>query len=238
MSAIRLLALTMLSSTAAVQADVVVSVSADVLAEFDGTPVIDTSTVLTDSIVAFSSAQNSFTQSEQDWAYDATTSTLTGRGEVEAKKSVSAKPGGVHRGTTSLVFDFEIDSTVDYSLNGSFGFSNVINGTDDSISYVLSGPGGTIVSGSTTSTTGIASDPFSHSGTLLNDSGTGTTLYTLTFSSVLNETLNNEAAVIAGWNIAAFTIATSAPEPSAVALMLPIGLVLCFRRGTRGQKQP
>ena len=225
----------LLCLTPLARADVTATINGNVLADFDGAPTTDSSTLLVDSVVAFSSAQNSFTDTNQSWNYDATTLTLTGTGTAEAEKTVSAKPGGHHRGTTSLVFNFEIDANVDYSLNGTFGFSNVINGTDDSISYVLSGPSGTIVSGNTTSTAGIASDSFSHTGTLLNSSGTGTTLYTLTMSSVLDETLNNAASVTAGWNLTQFQLTTSTPEPSALILAILPCVVMTARRRRRVQ---
>ncbi len=227
-----------LTVTAAAKADVTATINADVLARFDGTDVTDSSTLLGDSIVAFSSANNSLTDTNQNWNYDAATLTLTGTGTTEAEKTVSAKPGGNHRGTTSLVFNFEIDSDVDYALSGTFGFSNAINGTDDSITYLLSGPGGTIVSGSATSTDSLNPDSFSHSGTLLNSSGTGTTLYTLTMASVLDETLNNAAAVTATWNLTSFQLTTSAPEPSSFALVLSAGIFTCVRRRKRSRRLP
>ncbi len=220
---LRLSCLLLLTHTA--HADLVsTSVVADVYAEFDGATDSASSTASGDTIGAFVAADNSFTDSDQTWAFDSLAQSLTGSGLVVTEKTTSPKPGGRHLGTNSLLFTFEIDRDVDFALDGTFGFSSALNGTNDSLLYALTGPSGTVVSGSTSSTAGITSDAFSHSGTLLNDSGTGTTIYTLAISSSLDEPINNQGSVSAGWQLTAFQI-TSTPEPSSI-LLLGFSLVI------------
>lgn len=217
----------LLTLTLPVRADLVTTnVTGDVFADFDGVTDSAMSSANADVIGAFVTAENSFTDADLSWAFDSGTQTLTGSGLVITEKTVSPKPGGAHLGSNSLVFEIEIDGDVDFFLDGTFGFSAPLNGTNDSILYALTGPGGTVVAGSTTSTAGIASDSFSHMGVLLNNSGTGTTVYTLTISSDLAETINNQGTVSAGWALTQFRIVSS-PEPSALWLLgLPaVGLV-------------
>lgn len=206
--------------TPAIGGLVSVSTSAEASAEFDGGPPdTATSTMNADSIGAFQSANNSFTEADLSYGFDSGTDTFSGTALIVAEKTVSARPGGDHCGTADYSFTFTTDETMDFTLAGTWGFDNITaTGTADSLSFLLEDSSGmAISSGSTTSGSGIASDTFSDSGTL----AAGT--YTFTISGKLFETLNNMTTAQAGWDLQQFTLSSSTvgtPEPSSLSLLI------------------
>ncbi len=203
------------------------SLSAEVLADFDGTVDTDNSTTDGATIGAFATGNNSFTDSDLTYAFDPTGSVLTGGALVVAEKTVSARPGGDHLGTNSLALTFTIDAVADFDLSGDWGFDGANPGVpSDSLIYVLTGPSGVVSTGSTTSNLGIASDSFSASGTLTPG------LYTFSINASLTETINNQGTAQAGWQISQFAL-THAPEPGSFSLVAMASCFALLRRRRR-----
>ncbi len=184
-----------------------------------------TSILPNDMLLKRVSQDNSFTETALNWSWDGTT--LSGNSLLTASKTVAARPGGAHRSSSDFVFAFTVDSTMDLTFGGLWGFSGV-QGINDLIMLELAGPSGIIVTDTSTGTTGIGSDAFSWAGTL--NPGT----YTLSFSGDLVKTINNAATAQGGWSINQFTLVNIAavPEPSVIGF-LALVLCGCNMRGRR-----
>ena len=183
----------------------------------------DNSSLTVSSISSLATADNSYTQSDLSWNWS--NNVLAGSSLLTGEKTVSARPGGEHIGSSDLVLQFTVDSLTNYSLDGTWGFVNIQPG-GDSLSVVLSDGAGTIDSDSTTSTSGINSNAMSMSGTI----GAGT--YTLSISGLLTETINNQGIAQAGWNITGFSLTNAAiPEPQTFALLFLL-LAACITRSS------
>lgn len=205
------------------KADLVIdSLTGSVFSEFDTVADSDSSTELTININSNVSANNSFTNSTADWSWS--DSTLSGSSLVTAEKTVSARPGGDHLGSSSLTIQFTVNAEMDYSLGGTWGLLNA-SGTDDAIGFELTGPAGVVASDISTGTAGIASDSFAASGQLT------TGAYTFTINSQLFETINNQGTAEAGWTLDFFTLTPVAvPEPTSALAGLSMLLVMLTRR--------
>lgn len=199
----RLIAVTVLTLTASVcQADLVTSSSSgNVYAQFALDVDTNSSTAPSAGIQALASGNNSFTQTALTYAFDLPNLTLTGNSLITAQKTVSARPGGDHTGTSQYLFNFEIDAPMKFDLDGTWGFAGSSGSGTDTLLYALTGPGGSVASGSTTSNLGVNSDTFSESLTLQAGS------YALTFTAELRETINNQDTRLAGWTIDGMTLA-------------------------------
>ncbi len=199
------------------QANIIVTnYAALVTAEFNATPVSASSGLPVDSLSVTDSGDNSFTTTDLSWNWDGTT--LTGSSLLTEEKTVAARPGGRHAATSSLAFEFTVNSTTEYTMSGTWGFET-ITGTDEVLGFTLTETSlGPIDADNSTGTTGINSDTFSSSGTL----APGT--YTLTFSAELYETINNAGLARAGWTLTEFNL-TAVPEPGSICgLLLLLGL--------------
>ncbi len=212
----------LLSPAAPVLADITnISFEGNVTSEFDGGVQNASSTLATDNLLETVSANNSFTTSDLNWNWDG--SILTGSSETQAEKTVSARPGGNHFGSSTFSFSFDVDQDSMFQLDGFWGTNNLSPG-GDVLQYQLVGPS-SIGPIAATGTTGINSETISNSGSLAPGS------YTLTFTSSINETINNQNSSTSGWIITAFSIATVAvPEPSAVIVLLAITMFCVSQR--------
>jgi hypothetical protein len=170
---------------------------------------------------AFAAEQNSFTDSDLDYSFNAGTSTASFSGSSFAEKTVSAKPGGDHIGLVDWTFTFTVDSDTEFALNGTWGFDSN-TGTNDFISYALTGPGTSVTNSITTGSTTV----FSEIGVI----GPGT--YSLVFDMELNETINNQGTRSGAFS-GAFSL-TAVPEPGSLSLMVVAMLTLgCGHRRRR-----
>ncbi|MDA8563953.1 hypothetical protein N9L06_05820 [Mariniblastus sp.] len=207
--------------TATATADLISSsISGSVDATFRGTTNSDSSTANSNVLVVTASGNNSSTVTNLGWMLSG--DTLTGTTLITESKALNQGRGGQHVGASDFVFNFEVDSPTDFVLDGTWGF-NTATGTDDSLAYTFTGPGGFSISDASTGTTGIMSDSFLQSGTLAPGA------YTLTFTADLVETFNNQDMAQAGWTINEFTL-TAIPEPA-------MSLVLMFMAGGSGARR-
>lgn len=199
----------------------------DVTADFDGTVDSDTSSAQPGALIVTASGNNSQTQTDVDWSWDGTS--LTGSSQGTAEKTVSARPGGDHTSSSVFSFSFDIDADSTFQLTGLWGTNN-LSGTDDSLTYLFTGPSGTVTTATSGGTSGVTSESISSSGIITPGS------YTLTFTSTLSETINNQQtgvnARVSGWAISEFSIVPVAvPEPSAaLPVLLAIFSHLAIRR--------
>ncbi len=168
------------------------------------------STLSTAALFRRVAADNSFTETALNWQWDGTT--LAGNSSLTAAKTVSARPGGDHQSSSDLVFTFTIDSRMDLSFGGVWGFSTV-QGINDLLMLELTGPTGVITTDTSTGTTGVASDSFSYSGTL--NPGT----YSLTLSGDLVRTINNATTLLGGWSLNQFSLVNSTAVPESSGLV-------------------
>ena len=189
------------------QADLIIdSLIGNVFSEYNATNNTQSSADWSTTIHINVTGNNSLTDSTASWTW--IDGTLSGSSLVTAEKTIAARPGGDHRGTSDLTLEFTIAGLTEFSLSGSWGLVNP-SGTDDSIRFELSGLSGIVVSDASGGTTGINSDTFAASGEL--EAGS----YTFTISSALLETINNQGTAQAGWTLDFFTLTTVAvPEPS------------------------
>lgn len=189
-----------------------------------------TSSNSSDAIQAYASEHNSFTDTNLEWNV-VSPGSISFSGSVFEEKTIAAKPGGDHCGIISYTYDFTIDSFMDFSLNGTFGFDQGLEpttGVDDFINYSLTG---TSVTGQTTSG---ATTAFAETGSL----GPGS--YSLIFNMEMYETINNNGNRGGGFD-GTFSLtdsSTSVPEPHSLSLVA-IGslMVLTARRRKRPRKQ-
>lgn len=206
---------------------VTATMAADVQADFRNQSQSDHSSVLSDTIGATASQGNSTTSTSLAYAFDFGAGQLTANSLIIAEKTQNRGRGGDHSGSISMVFDFQVDSQMSYSLDGTWGFlDNSTSGTADSLTYLLTGPSGTIVAGATTVSTGIGADSFSETGIL--NAGT----YQLSFQADLNERFNNRSLAQAGWTVDRFklTEVSAIPEPSSMVFFGLLSAVLATRR--------
>ena len=196
-----------------VAADVIsTSYSGSVTSVFNTLSDTQSSTLSNASLFRRVAADNSFTETALNWLWDGTT--LTGNSAMTAAKTVSARPGGAHQSSSNLVFTFTIDSQMDLSIGGVWGF-NTVQGINDLLMLELTGPTGVITTDTSTGTTGVASDSFSYSGTL--NPGT----YSLSLSGDLVRTINNATTLSGGWSLNQFSLvnSTAVPESSGLAVL-------------------
>lgn len=195
-----------------------------------GPPNTGSYSTLSGSISRTFTFENSFTTSSENhtWSGTGLTQSLTGAGLVTEEKTVSAKPGGSHEGTSTLTVVFTTTSATNLSLAGNWGFVGNTGTVPDSIGWTLVGPSTNMSQSAPTS--GGTGQPFSASTTL----GIGT--FTFTITANFNETINNQGTRTADWNLTSFQLssATSVPEPGVSSLALA-GLLLAsgWRRWRR-----
>ncbi|MCO8124631.1 PEP-CTERM sorting domain-containing protein [Stieleria sp. TO1_6] len=218
------------SSSAAV---VTANVSASVQANFEGKTDSAVSSALSDSISASSVELNSQTTSGINYSFDLANGALSASSLITTEKLVSAKRGGFHHGASSFLLDFQIDSEMEYSLHGTWGFfGNSNSAPPDSLGFVFSGPDGTIINRTSGVAGGTNAGAFNEVGTI----GAGT--YQLAFQSELNETFNSQDVARVGWAIEGFqlnstTTLSAVPEPSAVIFL---GLLSALGIGRRKRR--
>lgn len=203
------------------------TMTADVQAEVRGQTQNDSSSALVNTIGASVLQGNSTTNTTLAYAFDSGAEQLAANSIIIAEKAQNRGRGGDHFGSSSLVFDFQIDSQMEYLLDGTWGFlDNSTSGTADSLTYLLTGPSGTIVAGATTVSTGIGADSFSETGIL--NAGA----YQLSFQADLNERFNNRGLAQAGWTVDRFklTEVSAIPEPSSMVFFGLLSAVLATRR--------
>lgn len=193
------------------------NVDAGVMSAFDNANSFNAS----DTIGALATENNSLTDSDLEWEFDASSNCVTFSATALEEKTVSAKPGGAHSAQINYEFEFTIDTVMDFSLNGTYGFdygSDPTSGTDDSISYDLSSGGSPIVNGGITTGGTVV---YSESGTL----APGT--YKLSVNLFVNETINNagnRGGIFDGKFILSDSL-TGVPEPTSLSL-LAVGMLL------------
>jgi len=170
---------------------------------------------------SFVQMANSTTQTDLMYVFDAVSEILTANGAIAERKIDEPFPGVDHTGTSNYQFDFSIDETIDFTLNGVYGFSGNTGG-DDFINFSLTGPAGLVFSGGTTG------DPL---GTGYLETGTLTLTgdYTLEFDVQLIESINNAEDRSAVWT--AQFLFSSVPEPNGLSMScLAMLLIGNFRR--------
>ncbi|MFK7821256.1 MAG: hypothetical protein AB8G99_21255, partial [Planctomycetaceae bacterium] len=149
---------------------ITVSTNAEVSALFGDfsstTPNTDSSASNSGSVSTSQADNRSFTSADiTAFNFDTGTDTFSASALIIAEKTVSARPGGDHTGIASYEVSFTVDSQMDYTLSGTWGFlNNAAAGPADLLTYSLVDSGGaTLDSGSTTAN--VLTDPFSSSGT-------------------------------------------------------------------------
>ena len=205
---------------------VTASMAADTQARIRTATDSDVSSSLIDSFSSNASIDNSVTNSALAYSFDTNSGSLTASSLLTANKTVSARRGGDHLGSSSMSLTFQVDADTNCSMAGNWGFSGASFDLADSLTYTLRDDSATLITSSTTSNGGVGSAAFNESLTL----PTGT--YQLSFQSSLSETFNRQDFAQVGWTINRFQLSpvTAIPEPSGVFFFGLLSVVLISRR--------
>lgn len=193
--------------------------------EFNGQIVLDESSLALDAIQSVASRANSGTLSNLAWQWTGTE--LTASSSVLAAKSLFSFPlVSNHSASSNLTLQFTIDSRMTLNFSGNWGFLGT-SGSNELASFSLVGPGGNVVSDSTSSSSGVNSDSFAFSGIL--DPGS----YIFEIDISLSESIFLLGTREGGFNLNEFQL-RPVPEPSMIGpLMLILCLTIRFRRKPR-----
>lgn len=205
------------SSTLSASADAVFRVSSDA----------STSSKAADTVSALAFSDNSYSYSENAYSFDAGSGLLTAEMVLITEKYSSSRRGGDHSASSSLTFDFEIDSDTQFEIQGSWGFNQAsTSGTADQLSFTLEGPSGTVANAFTAINSGNNAETLSATGLL------SAGAYRLTLQAELNERITRRDFATAGMTIDRFqlTEVSAIPEPGYVAFLACGSMVILCRR--------
>lgn len=205
-------------------ADVVaVGFSSTTFASVDGISDTDNSNNNPMTLASNANGDEAFTESMLDWSF--ADDCLDANGLVTAKRDTETKTASEHSGTSSFLIKFEIDSEMEISICGDWGFSGNTEDGGDGLRFQLRDETSAIYSDSTTSNTGIASDTFEHTSIL----GPGT--YTWEIRVALTESLTEPQIAQAGWALSKFKLSNVAvPEPTGLLVLGLGGIAMITRR--------